>query len=152
VAIAALAVVHMRAWVFVCDDAYISFRYARNLVEHGALAFNVVEPPELVEGYTNFLWVVVLAIGAWLGAAPERLAPWLTQGATLVGLWLVCLLVVRLRGGGWTVMSWAPALLLVAAPEFMVWGHGGLETQLAAMLGLGAMAAVAGDGGGRRGC
>jgi len=144
VVIAALAVIHMRAWVFVCDDAYISFRYARNLVEHGALVFNVVEPPELVEGYTNFLWVVVLAIGAWLGAAPERLAPWLTQGATLAGLWLVCLNVVRLRGCGWTLASWAPALLLVATPEFMVWGHGGLETQFAAMLGLGAMAATAG--------
>lgn len=143
-AIAGVAVVHLRAWAFVCDDAFISFRYATNLAEHGALVFNVVEPPERVEGYTNFLWVVVLALGAWLGAAPERLAPWLTQGATLVGLWLVCELVRRLRGAEWSPTALLPALLLVAAPEFMVWGHGGLETSLAAALGLGAMVAVAG--------
>jgi hypothetical protein len=31
----------LRAWAFVCDDAFISFRYARNLAEHGTLAFNL---------------------------------------------------------------------------------------------------------------
>ena len=142
--VAVAAALHMRAWEFVCDDAYISFRYARNLVEHGVLAFNVVEPPEFVEGYTNFLWVMLLAAGAWLGAAPERLAPWLTQAGVLASLWLVCELVRRLRGVGWSSAAVLPAVLLVAAPEFMVWGHGGLETSTAVALGLGAMVAVAG--------
>ena len=52
----------MRAWEFLCDDAFISFRYAANLAEHRSLSFNPTladAPP--VEGYTNFLWVVVLA-------------------------------------------------------------------------------------------
>ena len=40
------------------DDAFISFRYARNLLEGQGLAFN---PGERVEGYTNFLWVLELA-------------------------------------------------------------------------------------------
>lgn len=137
------AVVHMRAWVFVCDDAFISFRYARNLSQHGALVFNYVEPPELVEGYTNFLWVVMLAIGGWLGAPPEALAPWLTQLGALAGLWLVCEVVRRLRGAEWSLAGWIPAALLVACPEFMVWGHGGLETSTAAALALAAMAATA---------
>jgi pilus retraction protein PilT len=128
VAIAALAVVHMRAWVFVCDDAFISFRYARNLVEHGTLAFNIVEPPELVEGYTNFLWVVVLAIGAWLGAAPEQLAPWLTQVRRSSGCgWFACWCAARRGVDGDVVGAGAAA---GAAPEFVVWGQGGLETRL----------------------
>jgi hypothetical protein len=42
----------------VVDDAYISFQYTRNLVEGRGLVFN---PGEYVEGYTNFLWVIVLA-------------------------------------------------------------------------------------------
>ena len=45
------------AW-FLCDDAFISFRYARNLLEGHGLVFN---PGEYVEGYSNFLWVLELA-------------------------------------------------------------------------------------------
>ena len=54
------------AW-FLTDDAFISFRYVRNLLEGHGLVFN---PGEYVEGYTNFLWVVVLAIPHWLGVDP----------------------------------------------------------------------------------
>jgi len=43
---------------FVCDDAYISFRYARNLAEGLGLVYN---PGERVEGYSNFLWVLAAA-------------------------------------------------------------------------------------------
>ena len=45
------------AW-FLCDDAFISFRYARNLLEGHGLVFN---PGEYVEGYSNFLWTLELA-------------------------------------------------------------------------------------------
>lgn len=40
------------------DDAFISFRYAVNLSNGWGLVFN---PGERVEGYTNFLWTVLLA-------------------------------------------------------------------------------------------
>ena len=40
------------------DDAFISFRYAENLVHGRGLVFNV---GERVEGYSNFLWTVLLA-------------------------------------------------------------------------------------------
>ena len=38
------------AW-FMTDDAFISFRYVRNLLEGHGLVFN---PGERVEGYSNF--------------------------------------------------------------------------------------------------
>ncbi|TPV93672.1 MAG: hypothetical protein B7733_19300 [Myxococcales bacterium FL481] len=41
------------------DDAFISFRYAQNLVAGHGLVFNV---GERVEGYTNFLWTVIIAL------------------------------------------------------------------------------------------
>ena len=44
---------------FVQDDAYISFRYAENLALGRGLVWN---EGERVEGYTNFLWTVILAI------------------------------------------------------------------------------------------
>lgn len=49
------------------DDAYISFRYAENLSGGRGLVFNAGEK---VEGYSNFLWVVLLAAGNFLGLAP----------------------------------------------------------------------------------
>jgi hypothetical protein len=111
-----------RAWAFICDDAYISFRYARNLAEHGTLAFNLVAPRELIEGYTNFLWVLLLALGDAAGVAPEVLAPWLTQAACWRALAMACWLLRGLRGG-WIAL--VPALLLACSPEFMVWGRAG---------------------------
>ena len=142
-AIAAVAVVHTRAWAFVCDDAYISFRYARNLAEHATLAFNVIAPRELVEGYTNFLWVLILALGHMLGVRPEQLAPWLTQLGALAVVGLACALLRRLRGVGGLV-ALIPGLLLAVSPELMVWSQGGLETSCAAALALAAMLAAAG--------
>lgn len=41
----------------VTDDAYISFQYAKNLAQGNGLVFN---PGERVEGYTNFLWIILL--------------------------------------------------------------------------------------------
>jgi len=52
-------VVHSLAYNFVTDDAFISFVFSRNFAEHGQLAFNLGHP---VEGYTNFLWTVILGI------------------------------------------------------------------------------------------
>ena len=63
-AAAGLLVGHALVFDFVNDDAFISFRYADNLVRHGALVFN---PGERVEGYTNFLWVLLGAVFEALG-------------------------------------------------------------------------------------
>ena len=57
---------------FLTDDAYISFRYASNWDLGHGLVWN---PPPFrpVEGYTNFLWIVLL-YGVWqvLDVAPSR--------------------------------------------------------------------------------
>ena len=49
------------AWT--CDDAFISYRYALNLVEGKGLVFNA---GERVEGYSNFLWTLWCAVGLLL--------------------------------------------------------------------------------------
>ena len=46
------------------DDAFISFRYAENLAAGNGPVFNV---GERVEGYTTFLWVVLLSLGKLIG-------------------------------------------------------------------------------------
>ena len=57
-ALLVMALIFWRARSFVFDDAYISLRYAKNFVEHGQLVWN---PGEYVEGYTNFLFVILSA-------------------------------------------------------------------------------------------
>lgn len=53
------------------EDAFISFRYSRNLVEGHGLVFNIGEKP--VEGYTNFLWVLIGALVMKLGGGHHLL-------------------------------------------------------------------------------
>jgi hypothetical protein len=53
------------------DDAYIVFRYAKHLAEHGRLVWNLEGPP--VEGYTGVALPVLVAAGMRAGIAPERL-------------------------------------------------------------------------------
>ncbi len=59
--VAGLSIFLISQWTFrdtIEDDAYISFRYARNWLEGHGLVYN---PGERVEGYTNLLWVLILA-------------------------------------------------------------------------------------------
>ncbi len=61
VVLSAHAALVLKFW-WVTDDAYISFRYARNLALGEGLRFNVWEQPP-VEGYSNFLWFVLAGGG-----------------------------------------------------------------------------------------
>ena len=64
----AILVFHAGQYWFVTDDAFISFVYSRNFAEHGQLAFNLGDP---VEGYTNFLWTLLLGVLMVVGIPPE---------------------------------------------------------------------------------
>ena len=143
-AVLAAFVVQVRAWAFLCDDAFISFRYAEHLGRYGMPVFNVVDPPERVEGYTNFSWVLVLALGFAAGLEPTTLAPVLTV-SSLAAVLVLSVLLLRALRGEWSEplrpLHLAPAMLLVALPEAMVWSGSGLETGFALAVVLGAMLA-----------
>jgi len=49
------------------DDAFISYRYVKNLTSGEGLVFN---PGEKVEGFSNFLWVIMLSFLDFLGFPP----------------------------------------------------------------------------------
>ena len=106
------------------DDAFISFRYARNLLEGQGLVFN---PGERVEGYTNFLWVLELAAlwGAF-GLRPEHAAPWLSAAftaATLAAMlwWAARLPSLPHRG----LVCWMALGLVCSSATFAQWTLGG---------------------------
>jgi hypothetical protein len=61
-----IIVLAIAVFIFTClkldltqDDAYITFRYAANFLSGHGLVFNT---GERVEGYTNFLWVMLMAL------------------------------------------------------------------------------------------
>ena len=126
VPIAAALVLHSLVFDFVCDDAYISFVYSRNLAEHGQLVFNL---GDRVEGYTNFLWMFVLGLLMKVGIAPEVAARVLGTACGVATLYVIMKLGERLRGKPslWDLV--APALL-AGASGYACWCSGGLESQL----------------------
>ncbi len=142
---------HADRFDFVSDDAYISFRYAENLARHGELNWNAGD--WRVEGYTNFLWTVLLAAGIKAGVGPEIssrvLGSLFAVLTALVLFWLGRVLsgaggpdprrVGRLipwyrefLGGGGELAGWdlLPPALLACWGAFACWASGGLETQL----------------------
>ncbi len=125
-----MLVAHSLAYNFVTDDAYISFVFARNFAEHGQLAFNLGQP---VEGYTNFLWTVVLGALMVAGVSPELSSRVLGTACGLATLYVVFRLVERALGRK-TMWAAVPPLLLACSSGFACWTSGGLETQLFTLL------------------
>ena len=124
---AAVLVPHARLFDFVADDAYISFRYARNLALSGQLVFNL---GERVEGYTNFLWTVILAVGIKLGLGPVMLSRFLGVALGIATLAVVVRMSLRLAGEHRSRWHLVAPLTLACMGAFACWCTGGLETQL----------------------
>ncbi len=106
------------------DDAYISLTYARHLANGDGLVWN---PDERVEGYTDFLWVLLLSLA---GATPTA-AEWLGIGAgalLLASLALPARLIPNARSS----LALLP-ILVAAHPAFAFWSAKGLETSLYAL-------------------
>ena len=122
------------------DDAYISLRYASNLAEGHGLVWNV---GERVEGYTNFLWTVLIALLLRLTPLEAPLLALVLGGLVFIlNLIVAAQLEERLLGalGSPTKLAFAP-LLLALHSVFIAYGSTGMETGLCALLvSLGALA------------
>lgn len=113
-------------WPFEIDDAYISMRYARNLVRGCGLAFNCGEPP--LEGFTNMLLVLIEAGGMQLG----MIGTWVPKTLNFAaGLWL---LVELARRAGMSAAGMLAAWSVATATPIILWTAGGLETVMFAAL------------------
>ena len=130
--ILALHLLHLRHYYFLTDDAFISFRYVYNWVQGQGLVFN---PGERVEGYTNFLWVVLLAPFDLLELPPEKVAPVLSILASLAAMGVVFFFPRLSRQEEQMRPAWLLAPLLLALNRsWAVWATSGLETRLCSLL------------------
>lgn len=123
---------------FVPDDSFISYRYGANWAGGAGLRFNPADAP--VEGYSNFLWIALLAGAARLGSAPETAGPALGLVIGALGLGLLWLL-LRRRGHTGLNLAAPLGLLAVAGPAAL-YAVSGMETALFAFLLLATLVAV----------
>lgn len=123
----------------VVDDAYISYQYAKNWVLGNGLVFNV---GERVEGYTNFLWIVVLApvyaITSLFDWDFTRAAIFLNAAIAVVDLGLLYAVCRRLLGPGWVPTALVIALCALDN-AYQGYAMSGLENHLVILLLLGAV-------------
>lgn len=118
---------------FPIDDAYISFRYAKNLANGFGLVFN---PSEHVDGFSNFFFVVLIALFYKIGITPPL-------AAQIISLFSVAIIIIffikteekmKIQDGfarGGIIVA---ALLLVLSPHTVLNVHSGLESPLSAAL------------------
>jgi hypothetical protein len=130
-AVAAGAILAARQY-WMCDDAFIAFRYADNLVRGHGLVFNA---GERVEGFTNLLWTLWTALGIAVGAAPEAWA-----GVSGIACFAATLALLARRG--WSIarsagIAWPVpvAVVLVAIHrDATIFATSGLETSAFTLL------------------
>jgi hypothetical protein len=121
-----------RYFPFLSDDALISLRYARRLLDGHGLTWT--DGPR-VEGYSNLLWVLLTAMPGFAGVDLIAAARALGIAGMLLALGAVA---------GWygtrgtPRVGWFPATVgqwfLAAGAPIAVWAIGGLEAPLVAAL------------------
>jgi len=129
---------------FIQDDAYTSFRYVKNFVEGNGLVFNM---GERVEGYTNFLWVMILSPFYFLDHAHILSLDLESTSQFLSILFSICVLVLTYylsrkyfgRDDDQKSMienivdeltNLAPVFLLAFSTPLIYWGVSAMETTL----------------------
>ena len=114
------------------DDAFITFRYVQNFVAGHGIVYNI---GEYVEGYTHFLWLLILSGAKIIGFDPVQASIWL--GITCYAAILILLILIsyqeqkrsKLKSRSKYVIPLAAALLALNY-DMNIWASGGLETAL----------------------
>lgn len=113
------------------DDAFITFRYARNLVSGSGFVFN---PGQHVLGTTTPLYTLLLALLAGLTRGTNY--PWLALVVNTLADAITCLLLVALgeKLTGQRAVGLGAALLWAIAPMSVTFAVGGMETSVFILL------------------
>ena len=67
------------------EDCFISFRYVENFVSGHGLVYNT---GERVEGYSDYLWVMMLSLFRWMGFSPILVSKFLGLVSTILLVWV----------------------------------------------------------------
>ena len=136
---------HFKTISFIQDDAFTVLRYVKNFLEGNGLVFNVGEK---VEGYTNFLWVILLSV-IYKSGNLLKLNFNLPQLTQLLSSFFGLVFLIAVYVTSWKIFSSLknynktlqyisfifPVMILFTTP-FNYWSFSGMETSLFATLTL----------------
>ncbi len=113
------------------DDAFITFRYARNLLAGAGFVYNA---GERVLGTTTPLYTLLMAALAGMSGSPNY--PWLALVVNALADALTCLILIRLgeRLSGRRTVGWAAGLLWAVSSMSVTFAIGGMETSVFILL------------------
>jgi len=121
-----IAVFHQALFLsWTSDDAFISYRYAKNLNNGHGLVFN---PGEKIEGYSNFLWVMILAVFDYFGIPPHWAAKIFPFCISLLSIFLI--FKTAQAYGLNKLSSSLCSLFLSTSSSFAYYSMSGLETAI----------------------
>jgi len=114
-----------------CDDIFITLRYAQQFLAGHGFVYNV---GERVEGYTHFLWLLIITAFERLGADPVHVVVWggVASFVATLAVFAVVSWRTALRRAGAVVPF--TSLALAANRECVIWATSGLETAFFTLL------------------
>ncbi|HET8868948.1 MAG TPA: hypothetical protein VFM48_00750 [Aquabacterium sp.] len=113
------------------DDAFISYRYALNLIQGHGLVFN---PGDRVEGYTNLLYTLVAAAFIWID--PNAVLPGCVVVNALAYLGTIVALYRYLKEVSSERRALFGLALLSVNPIMWAWPASGLESSVVTLVQL----------------
>ncbi|HEY4149771.1 MAG TPA: hypothetical protein VGM41_12620, partial [Chitinophagaceae bacterium] len=112
-------------------DSFISFRYVDRLLQGKGLTWTDGQP---VEGYSNLLWVLLLAgLKKITQGDLWVIALLVNYLCSIVSCWLMLNIVAKLTQYNATAITWTCLLFVLSAPV-AIWINGGLEAPLIMLL------------------
>lgn len=133
IATAAIAVALFYQYrLFYHDDAFISLRYVQNFLDGSGLGWN---PGERVEGYSNFLLVIVVAAVGRLGVDLALATKVVGVASYLALIWFAYREAGKItEGTTHSLFSFIPVIVVATSAPIVIWSLGGLETVLFTLL------------------
>lgn len=113
------------------DDIFITLRYIRHWFLGEGLIYN---PGEWVQGYTHFLWLLLLSLARFLGFNPLEASMDLGLISYLILLGVFLLYSFKLFSGSRLLPLPVTVVALAFHYDFNVWATGGLETMFYTLL------------------
>lgn len=116
---------------YIKDDTYIALRYSRNLAFGHGMVFNY---GQRLEGYTDFLWIVLTVPAFWLGIDPVVWVKAMACLAGQAGLFVTYGIARHLGGDRTDAYGFAGAIAWCCSPTVVLWSMSGMEPTLMAVL------------------
>ncbi|MBI5403122.1 MAG: hypothetical protein HY959_06955 [Ignavibacteriae bacterium] len=113
---------------WVVDDLYIYFRYVNNFLKGNGISYN---PGEYTEGFSSFLWFLVLSAVGMFKYNAETTAKLASIFFSLCSLYLLYGISKKILPGFWNLL---PVMFSAVSLPFVLWSVSGFEISMYSFL------------------